>query len=169
VAWPPYAGALARHSSWADRLESRSATPALCGPFPFGAAVPIFAACAIRWNLITRSRVRSAGDRRSSDFGHFVLDDAPMSTSAVGFLAATRLRLTTAKNLTLPSPRMTDRSLRNTFAPTGRALFPLPRSGVRRAFSVALRPRLYLVGHPVATRRSAAPWGLTGQSLFLSL
>jgi hypothetical protein len=63
-----------------------------------------------------------------------------MSTSAVGFLAATLLRLTKAKNLTLRSPRMTDHSLRKTFVPTGHALLPLPRSRVHRAFSVALRP-----------------------------
>jgi hypothetical protein len=143
-------------NSWADRLDSCLATPASRRPFPLGACVPIFAACAIQWNLITRSCVRSAGDRRSSDFGHFVLDGARMSTSAVGFLAATLLRLTKAKNLTLQSPRMTDHSLRKTFVPTGRALLsclgpgfivpsrshpdpslpyrPLPQSGCDMAF-----------------------------------
>jgi hypothetical protein len=86
-----------------------SPTPTAQGPFSFRRAVPIFAACAMPWSVIKQSRVQSAAGRRSSDFGHFVLAGAPISTSAVGSLAATRLRPTRGTGLTLPSPRTTDR------------------------------------------------------------
>jgi hypothetical protein len=79
------------------------------GPFSFKHAVPIFAACAMPWSVIKQSRVQSAAGCRSSDFGHFVLAGVPISTSAVGSLAATRWRPTRRTGLTLPSPRTTDR------------------------------------------------------------
>jgi len=91
------------------RTGRDSPTPTAGGPFSFRRAVPIFAACAIPWSVIRQSCVRSAAGRRSSDIGHFVRAGAPISTSAVGSLAATRLRPTRGTSLT--SPRTTDHSI----------------------------------------------------------
>jgi hypothetical protein len=96
-----------RNPTRADR--SRFAVADCQWPFSFRCAVPIFAACAILWSVIRQSRVRSAAGGRSSDFGHFVLAGALISTSAVGSLAATRLRPT--RGASLSSPRTTDRSV----------------------------------------------------------
>jgi hypothetical protein len=91
------------------RTGRDSPTPTAGGPFSFRRAVPIFAACAIPWGVIRQSCVRSAAGRRSSDIGRFVRAGAPISTSAVGSLAATRLRPTRGTSLT--SPRTTDHSI----------------------------------------------------------
>jgi len=97
---------LHRNPTRADRARFADAEG---GPFSFRRAVPIFAACAIPWSVIRQSCVRSAAGRRSSDIGHFVRAGAPISTSAVGSLAATRLRPTRGTSLT--SPRTTDHSI----------------------------------------------------------
>jgi hypothetical protein len=102
---------LAAPRSPQGRTGRDSPTPTASSPFSFRRAVSIFAACAIPWSVIWQSRVRSAAGRRSGDFGHFVLAGAPISTSAVGSLAATRLRPTRGTSLTPPTPGTTDRSV----------------------------------------------------------
>jgi len=99
--WPP-------RDHGADSSDWRFARPTSSGPFLFRLALPIFAACTIQRSLIKRSRAQSAAGRRSSGSGHFVLNGAPMSTSAAGFLVAMRWRPTKAKSLTRSGPRMID-------------------------------------------------------------